>query len=40
MEKVKLALPPQETSSAKVLGSGAEAAPQIVEVLKEIGVLT
>lgn len=39
MEKVKLALPPQETSSAKVLGSGAEAAPQIVEVLKEIGVL-
>jgi electron transfer flavoprotein beta subunit len=40
MEKVKLGLPPQEASSAKVLGSGAEAAPQIVEVLKEIGVLT
>jgi len=40
MEKVKLALPPQETTSATVLGSGAEAAPQIVEVLREIGVLT
>jgi hypothetical protein len=39
MEKVKLALPPQETSSAKVLGTGADAAPQVVEVLREIGVL-
>ena len=40
MEKVKLALPPQETSTATVLGSGADAAPKVVEVLKEIGVLT
>ncbi|MGI9197383.1 MAG: electron transfer flavoprotein subunit beta/FixA family protein, partial [Candidatus Nanopelagicales bacterium] len=39
MVKVKLALPPQESRSAQVLGSGAEAAPQVVEVLKEIGVL-
>ncbi len=39
MEKVKLTLPPQETGTATVLGSGADAAPRVVEVLKEIGVL-
>ena len=39
VEKVKLALPPQETSSAEVLGTGPDAAPKVVEILKEIGVL-
>ena len=40
LEKVKLSLPPQETGTATVLGNGPDAAPRIVEVLKEIGVLT
>ena len=39
LEKVKLALPPQETGTATVLGTGPDAAPRVVEVLKEIGVL-
>ena len=40
LEKIRLALPPQETGTATVLGTGPEAAPRVVEVLKEIGVLT
>jgi electron transfer flavoprotein beta subunit len=40
LEKVKLDLPPQEAGTATVLGTGAEAAPKVIEVLKEIGVLT
>ena len=39
LEMVKLALPPQETGTATVLGTGPDAAPRVVEVLKEIGVL-
>ena len=39
LEKVALALPPVEVGTATVLGTGAEAAPKVVEILKEIGVL-
>lgn len=39
LEKVTLALPPVEVGTATVLGTGADAAPKVVEILKEIGVL-
>ena len=39
LEKVKLNLPPQEVGTATVLGAGPDAAPALIEVLKEIGVL-
>ncbi len=40
VEKVSLALPPQEVGTAEVIGNGPDAAPRVVESLKEIGVLT
>ena len=40
VEKVSLALPPQEVGTAEVIGNGPDAAPRVVEILKEIGVLT
>jgi len=40
LEKKSLALPPQEVGSAEVIGTGPDAAPKVVEILKEIGVLT
>ena len=39
VEKVSLALPPQEVGTAEVIGNGPDAAPRVVEILKEIGVL-
>jgi len=40
IEKKSLALPPQEVGTAEVIGTGPDAAPKVVEILKEIGVLT
>ena len=40
VEKKSLTLPPQETGTAEVIGTGPDAAPKVVEILKEIGVLT
>jgi electron transfer flavoprotein beta subunit len=39
LEMVRLKLPPGSGKQVQVLGNGAEAAPAIVEVLQEIGVL-
>lgn len=39
LEKVSLALPEQEAHTATVLGTGPEAAPALIEVFKQIGVL-
>jgi electron transfer flavoprotein beta subunit len=39
LEMVRLVLPPDSGKQVKVLGNGAEAAPAVVEVLAEIGVL-
>ena len=40
LETKSLALPPQEVGTAEVIGTGPDAAPKVVEILKEIGVLT
>ncbi len=37
--KVKLALPPQAGKQARILGQGPEAAPAVVEILSELGLL-
>ncbi len=39
LEMVRLVLPPDSGKQVQVLGNGAEAAPAVVEVLAEIGVL-
>jgi electron transfer flavoprotein beta subunit len=39
LEKTRLEVPKTEGKQAKVLGSGPEAAPAVVEVLKQIGVV-
>jgi electron transfer flavoprotein beta subunit len=39
LEMVRLVLPPDSGKQVEVLGNGAEAAPAVVEVLAEIGVL-
>jgi electron transfer flavoprotein beta subunit len=39
LELVRLALPPGQGKQAEVLGHGAEAAPAVVDVLRQIGVL-
>jgi electron transfer flavoprotein beta subunit len=38
LEKVRLVVPQEERSTVQVLGEGADAAPRVVEVLKELGV--
>ena len=40
LEKVRLVVPAGQGKQAEVLGQGAAAAPRVVEVLREIGVLT
>jgi electron transfer flavoprotein beta subunit len=40
LEKVRLVVPESESQQAEVLGHGAPAAPRVVEVLREIGVLS
>lgn len=39
LEKLRLALPPEQESSVEILGRGPEAAPQVVELLLRLGVL-
>jgi electron transfer flavoprotein beta subunit len=39
LEMVKLALPPGSGKQAEVLGSGADAAPAVVTVLRELGLV-
>ncbi len=39
LEKTRLEVPVTETKQAKVLGTGPEAAPAIVEIFKQIGVI-
>jgi hypothetical protein len=39
LELVRLVVPEGEGKRAEVLGEGAAAAPRVVEVLREIGVL-
>lgn len=39
LEKIKLKTPKEQASQVQILGRGAEAAPQVVAVLKEMGVL-
>jgi electron transfer flavoprotein beta subunit len=38
LEKLRLVLPPGQGKQAEILGRGAEAAPRVVEVMKQIGV--
>jgi electron transfer flavoprotein beta subunit len=38
LEKVRLVVPQEARSSVQVLGEGADAAPRVVEVLRELGV--
>ena len=38
--RVRLALPPEQPSSVQVLGQGPEAAPALVDILTEIGVIS
>jgi electron transfer flavoprotein beta subunit len=40
LEKVRLVVPVEEPSSVEILGNGPEAAPRVVEVLKELGVVS
>ena len=39
LEKLRLVVPEGEGKQAEVLGTGADAAPRVVEVMREIGVL-
>jgi electron transfer flavoprotein beta subunit len=38
LEKLKLVVPPGQGKQAEILGNGADAAPRVVEVMREIGV--
>lgn len=38
--RVRLALPPEQPSSVQILGQGPEAAPALVDILTEIGVIS
>jgi electron transfer flavoprotein beta subunit len=38
LEKLRLVVPVRQGKQAEVLGGGAEAAPRVVEVLRELGV--
>ena len=39
LEKVRLKLPKERQGTAEILGEGAEAAPRVVEILRELGVV-
>jgi electron transfer flavoprotein beta subunit len=39
LEKVRIKVPQEQHSGAEILGEGPEAAPKIVEILKELGVI-
>ena len=38
LEKVRLVVPPGQGKQAEILGNGADAAPRVVEVMRELGV--
>ena len=38
LEKVRLVVPPGQGKQAEILGNGPEAAPRVVEIMREIGV--
>ena len=38
-ELIRLTLPVERTATAEILGTGPEAAPKVVEIMREIGVL-
>ena len=38
LEKLRLIVPPGQGKQAEILGTGAEAAPRVVEIMREIGV--
>ena len=38
LEKLRLVVPPGQGKQAEVLGEGPEAAPKVVEMMREIGV--
>ena len=40
LEKVRLVVPVEEPSAVEILGNGPEAAPRVVEVLRELGVVS
>jgi electron transfer flavoprotein beta subunit len=40
LEKLRLVVPVEERRSAEVLGTGADAAPRVVEVLRELGLVS
>jgi electron transfer flavoprotein beta subunit len=39
LETIRLVLPPQHQSHVEILGGGAEAAPRVVEVLRDLGLV-
>jgi hypothetical protein len=38
LERLRLIVPPGQGKQAEILGTGAEAAPRVVEIMREIGV--
>ena len=38
LEKLRLVVPPGQGKQAEILGNGADAAPRVVEIMREIGV--
>jgi len=40
LEKVRLALPQEKHKEVEILGTGPEAAPRVIEVLRELGILS
>jgi electron transfer flavoprotein beta subunit len=38
LEKLRLVLPPGQGKQAEILGNGPEAAPRVVEIMRELGV--
>jgi electron transfer flavoprotein beta subunit len=39
LETIRLVLPPEHESHVEILGGGAEAAPRVVEVLRDLGLV-
>jgi electron transfer flavoprotein beta subunit len=39
LETIRLVVPPEHRSNVEILGGGADAAPRVVEVLRELGLL-
>jgi electron transfer flavoprotein beta subunit len=39
LQKIRLKVPTEQSSSAEILGEGPQAAPKVVEILKKAGVV-